>query len=163
MRIDERKLDRILTTVQKPARYVGGEYNSIIKDWSDPKILTRVALAFPDVYDLGMSNLGLAILYDLLNQRQDVLAERVYVPWPDMEARMRAVEMPIYALESKRELRDFDLIGISLPYEQLYTNVLTLLDMGGMPLDTGMAEMPEMRIEPGPKEKPRIPKEERRP
>ena len=130
MRIDDRKLDRILATVQKPARYIGGEFNSISKDWADPKILTKVALTFPDVYDLGMSNLGLAILYDLLNQREDVLAERVYVPWPDMEAKMRAADMPLYALESRREIRDFDLIGISLPYEQLYTNVLTVLDMG---------------------------------
>ncbi|MFN8457588.1 MAG: hypothetical protein U0401_23515 [Anaerolineae bacterium] len=134
MRIDERKLDRILASVQKPARYIGGEFNSVSKDWSDPHILTKVALAFPDVYDLGMSNLGLAILYDLLNKRIDVLAERVYVPWPDMEAAMRAVDMPLYALESKHELRDFDLVGLSLPYEQLYTNVLTLLDMAGMPL-----------------------------
>jgi radical SAM family uncharacterized protein len=134
MRIDERKLDRILLKVQKPARYIGGEFNSIEKDWADPNILTRVALAFPDVYDLGMSNLGLAILYDLLNRRTDVLAERVYVPWPDMETEMRAAGLPLYALESRRTLRDFDLIGISLPYEQLYTNVLTLLDLAGMPL-----------------------------
>ncbi len=134
MRIDDRQLDRILTTVQKPARYIGGEFNSVVKDWSDPKILTKVGLVFPDVYDLGMSNLGLAILYDLLNKREDVLAERVYVPWPDMEARMREVGMPLYALENRHELGDFDLIGISLPYEQLYTNVLTTLDMGGMPL-----------------------------
>jgi radical SAM family uncharacterized protein len=134
MRIDERKLDKILAKVQKPARYTGGEFNSICKDWSDPKIQTKVALAFPDVYDLGMSNLGLAILYDVLNQRADILAERVYVPWPDMEAKMRAVDMPLYALESKHELRDFDLIGISLPYEQLYTNVLTLLNLAGMPV-----------------------------
>jgi radical SAM family uncharacterized protein len=134
MRIDERKLDRILAKVQKPARYIGGEYNSIEKDWDDPQILTRVALVFPDVYDLGMSNLGLAILYDLLNQRDDVLAERVYVPWPDMEAEMRAANMPLYALESYRTLDEFDLIGVSLPYEQLYTNVLTMLDMAGMPL-----------------------------
>lgn len=134
MRIDDRQLDRILATVQKPARYIGGEFNCVVKDWSDPKILTKVALLFPDVYDLGMSNLGLAILYDLLNKRDDILAERVYVPWPDMEARMREAGMPLYALESRREMRDFDLIGISLPYEQLYTNVLTALDMSRMPL-----------------------------
>jgi radical SAM family uncharacterized protein len=134
MRIDERQLDRILATVQKPARYTGGEFNSVVKDWSDPQILTKVALLFPDVYDLGMSNLGLAILYDLLNKRNNILAERVYVPWPDMEAAMRRGAMPLYALESKRELRDFDLIGISLPYEQLYTNVLTALDMANMSL-----------------------------
>ncbi len=134
MRINDRTLDRLLPGVQKPARYIGGEFNSIEKDWADPTILTKVALLFPDVYDLGMSNLGLAILYDLLNKREDILAERVYVPWPDMETEMRRVGMPLYALESRRELRDFDLIGISLPYEQLYTNVLTALDMAGMPL-----------------------------
>lgn len=134
MQIDERKLDRILASVQKPARYIGGEFNSTLKDWSDPQILSKVALAFPDVYDLGMSNLGLAILYDLLNKRADMLAERVYAPWPDMETKMRAAELPLYSLESKHELRDFDLIGISLPYEQLYTNVLTLLDLSRMPL-----------------------------
>ena len=134
MRINDRQLDRILAKVQKPARYIGGEYNSIAKDWGDPNILTKVALVFPDVYDLGMSNLGLAILYDLLNQRTDSLAERVYVPWPDMADQMRAVQMPLYALESRRELRDFDLIGVSLPYEQLYTNVLTMLDLAHMPL-----------------------------
>ena len=134
MRIDERKLDRILAHVQKPARYIGGEFNSVVKDWADPRILTKVALVFPDVYDLGMSNLGLAILYDLLNQRADILAERVYVPWPDMEAQLRAAKLPLYALESRHEVRDFDLIGFSLPYEQLYTNVLTCLDLAGLPL-----------------------------
>ena len=134
MRVDDRLLDLILPSVQKPARYTGGEFNSVIKDWDSPTILTKVALLFPDVYDLGMSNLGLAILYDLLNKRDDILAERVYVPWPDMEAKMREVDLPLYALESRRELRDFDLIGISLPYEQLYTNVLTAFDMSQMPL-----------------------------
>lgn len=134
MKINARQLDRLLMTVQKPARYTGGEYNSIQKDWTSPQIQTRVALAFPDVYDLGMSNLGLAILYDTLNKRADILAERVFVPWPDMEAAMRAIKMPLYALESQHELRDFDLIGLSLPYEQLYTNVLTLLDLSGLPL-----------------------------
>lgn len=134
MQIDSKKLDGILPNVQKPARYIGGEFNSVLKDWNDAAILTKVALVFPDVYDLGMSNLGLAILYDLLNKRNDVLAERVYVPWPDMEAEMRAAGIPLYALESRRTLRDFDLIGISLPYEQLYTNVLTMLNMADMPL-----------------------------
>ncbi len=134
MRINERQLDRILANVQKPARYIGGEYNSVVKEWANPAIQSKVALVFPDVYDLGMSNLGLAILYDLLNKRADMLAERVYVPWPDMEEQMRAVGMPLYALECKHELRDFDLIGVSLPYEQLYTNVLTVLDLAGFPL-----------------------------
>ena len=134
MRINDRLLDRVLATVQKPGRYIGGEFNSIVKDWADPAIQTKVALLFPDVYDLGMSNLGLAILYDLLNQRNDILAERVYVPWADMENQMRETGLPLYALESRHELRDFDLVGISLPYEQLYTNVLTALDLAGMPL-----------------------------
>jgi radical SAM family uncharacterized protein len=132
MRIDERVLDRILPTVQKPGRYTGGEYNSIVKDWD--AINVKVALAFPDVYDLGMSNLGLAILYDILNKEKEVLAERVYVPWPDMEAALRQAELPLYSLETHHALIDFDLIGITLPYEQLYSNVLTLLDLGGMPL-----------------------------
>jgi radical SAM family uncharacterized protein len=132
MRIERDVLDRILPTVQKPGRYVGGEYNSVAKDWS--VIDVKVALAFPDVYDLGMSNLGLAILYDILNKEEDVLAERVYVPWPDMEAAMRQAGLPLYSLETHHILRAFDLIGITLPYEQLYSNVLTLLDLGGMPL-----------------------------
>jgi radical SAM family uncharacterized protein len=134
MRINKRVLDRILPAVQKPARYTGGEFNSVSKDWADPRILSKVALLFPDVYDLGMSNLGLAILYDILNKREDILAERVYIPWPDMEAKMREVNLPLYTLENQRELQDFDLIGISLPYEQLYTNVLTALDLSNMPL-----------------------------
>ena len=132
MQIDDRKLDRILQTVQKPARYVGGEFNSIVKDWDNPKILTKVALVFPDVYDLGMSNLGLAILYDLLNQREDTLAERGYIPWPDMEATMREQGIPLYALESRRPLAGFDLIGFSLPYELNLTNVLNMLDLAGL-------------------------------
>jgi radical SAM family uncharacterized protein len=104
----------------------------VVKDWDAVDV--KVALAFPDVYDLAMSNLGLAILYDILNNEKDVLAERVYVPWPDMEAALRWAKLPLYSLETRHALADFDLIGVSLPYEQLYTNVLTLLDLGGMPL-----------------------------
>ncbi|MCL6646703.1 MAG: TIGR03960 family B12-binding radical SAM protein [Chloroflexi bacterium] len=126
------QLDRILPRVQKPARYTGGEFNSIVKDWS--RVALKVALAFPDVYEIGMSNLGLAIIYDLVNQRDDWLAERVYAPWPDMEAELRRVGLPLYALESKRPLRDFDVICFSLAYEQGYTNALTILDLGGIPL-----------------------------
>jgi radical SAM family uncharacterized protein len=132
MIINHRTLDRILAAVQKPARYIGGEFNSIVKDWA--KIETKIALAFPDVYDLGMSNLGLAILYDIINKQDNLLAERVYVPWPDMEEAMRTANMPLFSLETRHELGDFDLIGISLPYEQLYSNVLTLLDLARMPL-----------------------------
>ncbi|MBU1659863.1 MAG: TIGR03960 family B12-binding radical SAM protein [Chloroflexi bacterium] len=126
------RLERILPTVQKPGRYTGGELNQVVKDWAS--IPTRVALVFPDIYDLGMSNLGLAILYDSLNQRADALAERVYAPWDDMEAAMRRDGIPLYSLETKHSLADFDIVGISLPYETLYTSALNLLDLGGIPL-----------------------------
>jgi len=125
-------LNRILPTVQKPGRYTGGEWNSVVKDWDQAPI--RMALAFPDVYDLGMSNLGLFVLYDIINQRPDMLAERVFLPWPDMDKAMRQVGLPLYTLESKRPVGEFDILGISLPYEQLYSNTLSLLDLAGMPL-----------------------------
>lgn len=128
----ERKLDRVLLQVEKPGRYVGGEYNSILKDWDE--IDVKVALAFPDIYDLGMSNLGIMILYNQINQQTDMLAERVFSPWLDMEDIMRDQEIPLYSLETKRLIRDFDLLGISLPYEQLYTNALNLIDLAGMPV-----------------------------
>jgi radical SAM family uncharacterized protein len=128
----ENKLDRILLKVQKPGRYVGGELNSINKDWG--KIQTKVALIFPDIYDIGVSNVGLKILYDQINQRADALAERAYSPWTDMEALMREHQIPMYALESKHPLTDFDLIGFTLPYETLYTNTLNILDLAGIPL-----------------------------
>jgi radical SAM family uncharacterized protein len=125
-------LPRLLPRVQKPGRYAGGELNQVVKDWGST--LLRAALVFPDVYDLGMSNLGLAILYDILNRQPDMLAERVFAPWPDMDAALRAAELPLFGLESKHPLYTFDLIGISLPYETLYTNALTVLDLGGVPL-----------------------------
>ena len=128
----ETKLDHILLQVQKPGRYVGGELNSITKDWD--KAHTRVALVFPDVYDIGVSNVGLKILYDQINQWDDALAERAYAPWVDMEALMREHGIPLYALESKRPLASFDLIGFTLPYETLYTNTLNILDLAGIPV-----------------------------
>ncbi|MGE5643288.1 MAG: TIGR03960 family B12-binding radical SAM protein [Byssovorax cruenta] len=128
----EDKLDRILLKVQKPGRYVGGELNSVRKDWD--KIATKVAFVFPDIYDIGVSNVGLKILYDQVNQRDDALAERSYAPWLDMEALMREHGIPLYALESKRPLASFDLIGFSLPYETLYTNTLNVLDLAGIPV-----------------------------
>jgi len=130
--IDQEKLNRILPTVSKPGRYTGGEWNSVVKNWQ--RTPTKVALAFPDVYDLGMSNLGLFVLYDQLNRRDDVLAERMFSPWPDMEAAMRDAGVPLYSLETKHAARDFDLLGISLPYEQLYTNALNLLDLADIPV-----------------------------
>src|SRR5919198_1000423 len=111
----EAKLDRILLKVQKPGRYVGGELNSVIKDWD--QVSAKVALVFPDIYDIGVSNVGLKILYDQVNQRDDALAERAYAPWLDMEALMRERGIPLYSLESKRPLACFDLIGIPIRSE----------------------------------------------
>lgn len=128
----EAKLERILLKVERPGRYVGGELNSTYKDWGSVK--TRVAFVFPDIYDIGVSNVGLKILYDQVNQREDALAERAYSPWFDMEALMRENGIPLYALESKRPLAGFDLIGFSLPYETLYTNALNILDLAGIPV-----------------------------
>ena len=125
-------LQRLLPRVAKPGRYTGGEYNQIVKDWD--AIDFKVALAFPDIYDLGMSNLGLMILYDIINKHKNLLAERVFSPWTDMEAIMRQEQMPLFSLESKHPIGQFDLIGISLPYEQLFTNALNLIDLAGMPV-----------------------------
>jgi radical SAM family uncharacterized protein len=130
----ERALERILPHVEKPARYVGGELNQITKDWDTAR--TRIALAFPDIYDLGMPNNGLAILYDIVNKQSDMLAERAYLPWNDMESQLREHGIPLYSLESKRPLKDFDIVGISIPYETVYTNVLSLLDLARIPLRT---------------------------
>ncbi len=128
----ELKLDKILLKVQKPGRYVGGEINSIVKDWDS--VTAKVAFVFPDIYDIGISNVGLKILYDQVNQRDDALAERAYAPWLDMEVLMREHGIPLYALESKRPLACFDLIGFTLPYETLYTNALNVLDLAGIPI-----------------------------
>ena len=132
MQIDLERLERILPSVRKPGRYVGAEVNSVVKAWE--AISTRVCLAFPDLYDLGMSNLGLMILYDALNALPDALAERSFLPWVDMIAAMRAAGIPLYSLENKRPLADFDILGVSLPYEQVYTNLLELFDLARIPL-----------------------------
>jgi len=125
-------LDRLLHRVQKPARYTGGEWNSVIKDWESTPI--RVVLSYPDTYEIGMSNMALPILYDLLNSRPDVLAERVFAPWVDTEALMREEGIPLFSLESRRPLGEFDIIGFSLGYELTYTNVLNMLDLAGIPV-----------------------------
>lgn len=124
--------DSILFQVAKPARYTGGEWNAIVKDWSQTTI--KVALSYPEIYEIGMSNLALPILYDILNRQPDVLAERVFAPWVDMAAALRAARMPLLSLESQRPLKDFDIIGFSLGYELGYTNVLSILDLAGVPL-----------------------------
>ena len=128
----ETQLELILPKVEKPGRYTGGELNQVVKAWE--ATTTHIALVFPDLYDLGMSNLGLAILYDLINRRADVLAERAYAPWADMEAALRLTGVPLYSLETKHSLAAFDIVGFSLPYETLYTNALNLLDLAGIPV-----------------------------
>ncbi len=125
-------LERILPRVNKPGRYTGGEYNQIVKDWDEVEF--KVALGFPDIYDLGMSNLGVMILYDIINKHSNLLAERVYSPWSDMEDILRQRDLPLFSLETKHPIRSFDLLAISLPYEQLYTNALNMLDLAGMPI-----------------------------
>ena len=124
--------DDILLSVRKPARYIGKEHNAIEKDWD--KISTRVCLCFPDVYEIGMSNLGIKILYHILNSCEDALCERAFTPWLDMEELMRNKKIPLFSLESKRPVSDFDIIGFSISYELSYTNILTMLDLAGIPL-----------------------------
>jgi len=128
----ERRVERILPTVVKPGRYVGGELNQTVKPWD--AVRTHIALVFPDIYDLGQSNLGLALLYDILNQREDVAAERAFSPWIDMENALREAGLPLYSLENKRALAEFEILGVSLPYETVYTNFLNLLDLSHIPL-----------------------------
>ena len=126
------KLERILLRVQKPARYTGGEYNEIIKDKAAVDV--RFAMCFPDTYEIGMSNLGLRILYGSMNQAEGVWCERAFAPWGDMEEEMRKEHIPLYALESGDSLKKFDFVGFSLGYEMAYTNVLNMLDLAHIPL-----------------------------
>lgn len=126
------KLERILLRVQKPARYTGGEYNEIIKDKAAVDV--RFAMCFPDTYEIGMSNLGLRILYGSMNQAEGVWCERAFAPWGDMEEEMRKEHIPLYALESGDNLKNFDFVGFSLGYEMAYTNVLNMLDLAHIPL-----------------------------
>lgn len=126
------KIDPVwLMHIQKPARYIGGEWNSVVKDHDSVDV--KVALAFPDVYEVAMSHLGLKIIYSVLNARDDTLAERVYAPWVDMEALMREKHIPLYTLESKCPVRDFDVLGFTMPFEMCYTNILNMLDLAGIP------------------------------
>jgi len=125
-------LDRVLPRVQMPSRYTDGEWNARHKPHD--QVALKVALAYPDTYEVGMSHLGLRILYDILNGRDDALAERVFSPWTDLEEEMRRGGLPLWALESGRPVREFDVFGISLPYEMTFTNALNLLDLAGLPL-----------------------------
>jgi radical SAM family uncharacterized protein len=125
-------LNELLMQVQKPARYIGKEWNMVKKDWADDKV--KVLLAFPEVYEVGMSYLGLKILYGILNKRDDCLCERVFSPWTDFEEILRKNKIDLFSLESRRAMKEFDIIGISLAYELNYTNALNLLDLGGIPV-----------------------------
>lgn len=124
--------DDILMSIDKPARYIGGEINSVVKD--KDAIDIRFAMCFPDVYDIGMCHLGIQILYDMFNSWDDVWCERVYSPWPDLDKIMRKRNIPLFALESQDAVRNFDFIGITLQYEMCYTNILQILDLAGIPL-----------------------------
>ena len=128
----DKRLERILPRVQKPARYVGGEYNEVRKD--PQEVDFRFAFCFPDTYEIGMSNLGYRILYGILNDMPGVWCQRAFAPWGDMEEEMRAAGIPLYALESGDPVRDFDIIGFSVGYEMAYTAILNMLDLAGVPL-----------------------------
>lgn len=124
--------DEILLSIDKPARYIGGEVNMVVKNPREADI--RFCMCFPDVYEVGMSHLGIQILYDMLNQREDTYCERVYSPWPDLDKLLREKHIPLFALESQDPVRDFDFLGITLQYEMCYTNILQVLDLAKIPL-----------------------------
>lgn len=126
------EIEHLLQQVQKPGRYTGGEYNSFRKEWGEAA--ARVAFAFPDVYEIGMSHLGLQILYHTVNQRKDALMERVFAPWPDMEALLRKEGIPLFCLESRRPVKEFDILAFTLQYELTYTNVLNMMELAGVTL-----------------------------
>ncbi|MBI4714975.1 MAG: TIGR03960 family B12-binding radical SAM protein, partial [Nitrospirae bacterium] len=127
-------IDHILHRVSKPSRYIGGEIHAVRKD--PAAVRTRFALIFPDAYEIGMSHLGLKILYHILNGREDVYAERAYAPWLDMEEVLRKEKLPLFSLETQTPLGAFDILGITLPYEMCYTNLLNILDLAGLPLES---------------------------
>ncbi|MBQ3056276.1 MAG: B12-binding domain-containing radical SAM protein, partial [Clostridia bacterium] len=126
------KISSILKTVEKPGRYSGGEYGAIIKDKKDVK--ARFAFCFPDTYEIGMSNLGMRILYGALNKEPDIWCERVFAPWVDMQEKMRLYDVPLWAHESGDPVADFDIVGFTLQYEMCYTTVLRVLDLSRIPL-----------------------------
>ena len=128
----DKRLERILPRVQKPARYVGGEYNAVVKDLAD--VDTRIAFCFPDTYEIGMSNLGMRILYGVMNEMPGVWCERVFAPWGDMEEEMRRAGMPLFALESGDPITHFDIVAFSVGYEMAFTTILNMLDLAGIPL-----------------------------
>ena len=130
--------DEILLSIEKPARYIGGEVNSVMKD--KEKVDIRFAMCFPDVYEIGMSHLGIQILYDMFNKRENVWCERVYSPWVDLDRIMREKQIPLFALESQDPVKDFDFLGITLQYEMCYTNILQVLELSQIPLMSSMRD-----------------------
>ena len=122
----------LLLSVRKPGRYIGREWNSVNKNLAAVDV--SVVLTYPDAYEVGMSNLGLSILYDIVNADPKAICERVYAPWPDMEQALRASDLSLWSLETKRPLVDFDIVGVTLQHELNYTNILTVLDLGGIPI-----------------------------
>lgn len=128
----DKLIEKALRRVQKPGRYTGGEWNAVYKDWDDTGV--KMVFAFPDVYEVGMSHLGLQIIYHAVNKRADALLERTFAPWVDMEEQMRKTGLPLFSLESRRPVRDFDIIGFTLQYELSFTNILNMLDLAGIPI-----------------------------
>ena len=126
------QLDKILLKVQKPTRYTGGELNAVMKN--PESVDCRFGFCFPDVYEIAMSHLGLKILYHLLNEREDTYCERVFAPWTDMEEEMRKRDMKLFALETGDEVRSFDMLGFTMPYELCYSNIINMLDLAGIPI-----------------------------
>ena len=124
--------DEILMKVEKPARYIGNELNSIVKNKDEVDI--RLAMCFPDVYEIGMSHLGIQILYDMFNRREDTWCERVYSPWPDLHKIMKEQHIPLFGLESQEPIKDLDFLGITIQYEMCYTNILQVLDLSKVPM-----------------------------
>ncbi len=141
--------DEILLSVQNPARYIGGEVNMCVKD--PEKVDIRFVMCFPDVYEIGMSHLGIQILYDMFNRREDIWCERVYSPWTDMDRVLREKKIPLFALESQDPVKDFDFLGITIQYEMCYTNILQILDLSHIPLEaSGRTKEPPFVIGGGP-------------
>ena len=126
------ELEPLLAQVRKPIQYVGGEVNATVKEWNDANV--RWALLYPDAYEVGSPNQGVQILYEVLNEQPNVLAERCYAVWPDMEALLREKNIPAFTLDSHRSIRDFDVLGVSLATELGYTNLLNTLDLAGIPI-----------------------------
>ena len=128
--------DDILLSIEKPARYIGGEVNAVMKEkeLEAGEIAVRFAMCFPDVYEIGMSHLGIQILYDMFNRREDVWCERVYSPWMDLDKIMREQDLPLFTLESQDPVRSFDFLGITIQFEMCYTNILQILELSHIPL-----------------------------